>query len=127
MLDDEERILNLVGVTLALVLVVSVGLLALSSLSAQQPADVPDAEWSLSRVDDSHVRVAHAGGEPVAVANLTVAVDGRVRHPSWSDDTLTEGEYGVVRADANATVTLLLEREAAKRQVLARWNGTDSG
>lgn len=126
MLDDEERILNLVGVTLALVLVVSVGLLALSSLSAQ-PADVPDAEWSLSRVDDSHVRVAHAGGEPVAVANLTVAVDGRVRHPSWSDDTLTEGEYGVVRADANATVTLLLEREAAKRQVLARWNGTDSG
>lgn len=126
MLDDEERILNLVGVALALVLVVSLGLIALSALSAQ-PADVPDAEWSLSRVNDSHVRVAHAGGEPVAVADLTVAVDGQVHHPSWSDDTLTEGEYGVVRADANATVMLLLEREAEKRQVLARWNGANSG
>lgn len=125
MLDDGERVLNLIGVALVVVIVVSVAAIALSSLSGQ-PDATPDADWTLTRVNDSFVRITHAGGEPVATTNLTVAVDGRPRHPAWTREVLTDGEHGVVRADGDATVVLFWEREAAKRRVLERWDLSES-
>jgi hypothetical protein len=128
-LDDPDRVLNLVGVALVVVVVFSVVALGISSLAADQGSDTaPEADWDLTRLNDTYVRITHAGGEPVPTPDLTVAVDGRARHPEWTDTTLTEGDSAVLRADADSRITLLWEQSQEKRYVLQRWtpDGSDA-
>jgi hypothetical protein len=75
----------------------------------------------LERVNESHVRVWHEGGEPVRAEYLSVAVDGRHRRVHWSATVLIEGEYGTVRAAERSRVTLLWQRSEGERRVLERW------
>lgn len=121
-LDGGDQLLNLIGVVLVLFLVLSVATLVLAAMSEQQQsAETPDVDWNLQRMNESYVRITHAGGEPVQAGKLSVTVDGTPRRPKWTAITLTEGEYGVVRADENATVILLWQRSEAEREVLQQW------
>jgi hypothetical protein len=119
---DWDRLLDLFGVVLVLAIVGSLVLLGLGATSVQQEtAAGPDADWTLERVNESHVRVWHDGGEPVPTEYLSVAVDGRHRRVYWTATVLTEGEYGVVRAGRSTRVALLWQRTEGDRTVLDRW------
>jgi hypothetical protein len=119
---DGDRLLDLFGVVLVLAIVGSLVLLVLGATSVgQESAAAPETDWTVERVNESHVRVFHDGGEPVRTEHLSVAVDGRHRRVYWSANLLTEGEYGVVRADRSTRVTLLWQRTEGDRTVLDRW------
>lgn len=120
--DDHDQLLNLVGVILVLFLIISIAGLVLTTMSApQRSADPPDADWKLQRINESYVRITHAGGEPVQSKNLSVTVDGSPRHPQWTATTLTDGKSGVVRVGNGEMLALLWQPSGPGRDVLQRW------
>lgn len=126
-LDDGEQLMNLIGIVLMLLLIMSVAVLILTAMSAQQQsADIPDVDWNLTRINESYVRITHAGGEPVQTENLSVTVDGIPRQPQWTAPTLASGKYGIVAADEHSRVTLLWRESDIERVVLGRWHLTQS-
>jgi len=121
-LDDDRRA-DLLGIAVVLLLVFAVVTVVLAATSPQQEsAAPPDADWELERSNDTHVRITHAGGEPVSTERLDVTVDGIFRHTRWSAATLTDGEYGVVRAGDGVKLTLLWTQSEAEREVLRQWS-----
>lgn len=120
---DGDRMLDLFGVVLVLAIVGGLVLLGLGATSIQgESTSAPESDWTLTRINESHVRVSHAGGEPVPTEHLSVAVDGQHRRVQWSATLLTDGEYGVVRAGENGSVTLLWQRSEGERRILDRWS-----
>jgi hypothetical protein len=119
---DEDRLLDLFGIVLVLAIVGALALIGLGVTSApQESTGPPETDWTLTRVNESHVRVSHAGGEPVRADLLTVAVDGQPRRVQWTTTMLTQGESGAVRADEGVRVTLIWQRSEADRRILERW------
>ena len=120
--DDGDQLLNLIGAILVVFIIFSVVVLVLAAMSAQErSADLPEIDWELQQLNESYVRITHAGGNPVQTDKLSVTVDGTPRHPQWTSVTLTEGEYGVVRVGDGVTVTLLWQHSESERDVLQRW------
>lgn len=129
MLEDGDRILTLVGIGLAVAILLSVGVLFLAATTAptRQP-DVPTADWSLDRVNDTHVRIAHAGGDAIEGTNLVVTVDGYERTAHWPP-RVVEGDTVVVRAPPGRLVRLYWDNgDRGARRLLERWQlGTPDG
>lgn len=122
MLEDGDRIMTLVGIVLAVAIVLSVGVTVLAATSAptRQP-DVPTADWSFDRVNDTHVRIAHAGGDPIEGTHLVVTVDGYERAAHWPP-RVVEGDAVVVRASSGTLVRLYWDGEnRGDRELVERW------
>jgi len=119
--DDGDQLLDLVGIAIVMLLAFGAVTLFLAATSGQQGASVPDTEWNLTRLNESHVRITHAGGEPIRTEKLSVTVDGTPRRPRWASSFLTADDSGVVRADAGSSVVLLWQRSEAERIVIERW------
>lgn len=116
-----DRILDIVAVGLALAVVAAVGTVVLAAVSAPGAGpSPPDANWTAERVNESHVRVAHAGGEPVEREHLAVAVNGTERAVPWPD-VIVEGDRGVVRASEGSVVELYWSTEHSRRTRIASW------
>lgn len=127
MADDGDRLLNIVGVLLAVGIIAAVGilLLAASSAPAREPSP-PTADWTLDRVNETHVRITHAGGEPVDADQLVVLVNRYERSATW-EGRLTPGEGGVVQAGPSQSVRLYWDGGRADQQQLAAWNDDSGG
>lgn len=119
---DDDRLIDVVGVILALLVVAAIGVLVLAGATApsRQPAESPQVDWSISRVDDAHVDIAHAGGEPVDADQLVVSVAG-VERAVGRSDRLTEGEEFRVPARSGQEVRLFWVAGRDERLLLARW------
>lgn len=119
---DEDTLLTVAGVAVVGVVLAGLVVAALAAATAPQRAtDIPDAEWSLERVNGTHVRIAHDGGEPVPAEELVVRVDGYERHADWRG-VVAEGDAAVVQASRGQLV--LLKWTGGSRNVedeLARW------
>lgn len=120
--DDGEQLVNIFGMILVSLVVLSLALLVFSTVSTQQEPEAPDAEWSLTQINDSYIRIEHAGGEPVSARNVTVTVNGRPVHPEWTAEVLTENDSAIVRVSQDNRVRLLWQRSESDSDVLKRWN-----
>jgi len=124
--DDGDQLLRLIGIGIAigvLLMLVTLGLAATNI--PQQSAEEADVDWQLERINDSHARIVHDGGESIRTEALTVTVDGSPRHPPWTASTLSEGESGVVRLEDASKLTLLWQQSEGDRDVLGRWDLAD--
>jgi hypothetical protein len=119
---DGDRLLNVLGVVLALFIVVGIVGVVLAGLSGPSTdvEDAPDADWELERVNDSHVRLTHGGGDVVPATDLVVTVDGVRRRVSWSGNVV-EGDAGTVRADRGMIVELFWTNDVGERIKLESW------
>lgn len=110
-----------IGVGIAVVIVVVAGGLLFAgplSDSSGDPTGPPDAEWTLQRVNDTHVQVAHVGGDPVPARRVVVTVDGERRSPAWEDPVADD--VVLVRAPSGSNVSVYWVYED-RRERLARW------
>lgn len=119
---DDDRLLDLAGVLVALILVAAIAVIFLAGATApsRQPAEPPQADWTISRIDQGHVELTHAGGEPVDAENLVVSVAGVERSPGRSD-RLTEGDSIQVPARTGQQVSLFWVAGRDERLLLERW------
>lgn len=119
---DGNRLLNTVGVVLVLAVVggvVFVGALVVNP--PENPQNAPEVNWTLERANDTHVRIVHAGGEPLGADELLVSVDGNRREFATSDPTVGEGDELVVRAAEGTNVELHWTGGERGAVFLARW------
>ena len=128
--DDEEddRLITLILVGLVLLILVMLGALVITANYVQEESGAaPDTEWALTRINDSYVRVTHAGGEPVSASSLSITVDGVPTDTEWPAGTVAEGDSVVVRVGPQASrLTLLWQHTERDRDVLRRWRLTRS-
>ena len=119
---DDDRLIDVVGVIVAVFVVLAVAVLVLAGATApsRQPAEPPAANWTIERVDVGRVNVTHAGGEPVDASELVVSVAGVERSPGRSD-VLTEGEALSVPARSGQHVQLFWVESRDERTLLAEW------
>lgn len=120
MFEDGDRLLDAVGAVLVLAVLAGVGVVALNVSSTPDGDARPEANWTVERVNDSHVRIAHAGGEPFPADRLLVSVDGVHRNAGWPDP-VTEGDATVVQAREGAVIRLYWDGGHAQRERLGRW------
>lgn len=119
--DDGDRLLLLVGVLLAVALVASAGLVVLSAMTApSREVAQPETDWSVERVNDSHVAITYEEGPTFSPANLSVNVNGHFRHVAWSDP-VTPGERVTVRAAEGHIVEVFWIAGRDDRVLLKRW------
>lgn len=116
MLDDGDTILRLAGLVLLLGVVFAGGVVALNFDPPEQQ-QVPDADWTIERVNDTHVRVTHAGGDPVRTENLHVTVDGLERKTDFTDPVAPE-DSTVVLASNRSFVRVAWEGSQTQREIL---------
>lgn len=118
---NDDRILDVIAVGLALAVLAALGTVILAAVSTPGTGpSQPDANWTAERVNGTHVRIAHAGGEPVEREHLAVAVNGTERRVAWPE-VVVEGDAGVVRAREGSVVALFWSTERSRRVRLARW------
>lgn len=123
---DDDRLVDVVGVVVAVLVVAAVAVLILAGATApsRQPADPPEANWTIERVDVGQVEVTHAGGEPVDATELVVSVAGVERSPGRSDE-LTEGDSIRASARSGQSVELFWVSGRDERVLLAQWEAPE--
>lgn len=119
---DDDRLIDVAGAVVALIVVAAIAVMILAGATAptRQPAEPPQADWTISRVDEGQVAITHAGGEPVDADELVVSVAG-VERATGRSDRLTEGESIQVPARAGQEVRLFWVAGRDERLLLARW------
>jgi len=121
-MSDGDRTLTLVGLGLAVLLVVGTATLVMSATSVgSDAAERPTADWTLTKLNDSYVRVEHAGGEPVRADRLGVNAEGLARPVTWSNEVLVGGSTGIIHVGSKGRVALLWERSESQRALLGQW------
>jgi FlaG/FlaF family flagellin (archaellin) len=120
MFEDGERLLDVVGVALVVAVLLALGVVAVAVGAGPTGDAAPDAEWSLERVNDSHVRITHAGGDPVPAAELVITVDGLQRNEEWSG-VVTPEESAVVRASERELVRIYWDAGRGERELFTQW------
>lgn len=107
----------------ALVLTVVGGMAFMAALIIDPPpergAETPVADLTIERVNETHVRIVHAGGDAIPAENLLVTVDGRAR-PLGRVDPLTQGEAIAVQAPEGVLVEVYWAGEEISPKLLER-------
>jgi len=117
---DGDRILRLVGIALVAAIVVALGVMAVAFASGPTGSSGIDAEWELERVNDTHARVVHAGGEPIEGENVVVTVDSYERRIE-SRDVLAEGDTIVFEARPDQVIRLYWDAGQGETDLLGTW------
>jgi hypothetical protein len=105
---SRDRKLDVLGVILAIGIVLGVGLGVFAALEGAQGGGEPTPELNVSaeRVNDTHVRLVHAGGDTVRGEDLVITVNNRERGQETFPTSYAEGDSTVVRAAAERTITV---------------------
>lgn len=120
---NADRLLDLAGFVLVAVLVVGVGtaiMAATNASSGESEAVVPEANWTVEQVNDTHVAVVHDGGQPVDPAALVVSVDGLQRQVTWPDP-VTPGDAVVLFARSGQAVRIHWDPQGTERTLIRTW------
>jgi len=125
MFDDFELI-DVFGAVVLLLLLASVAVVVFATPEVSQRPEPPEADWSIEKVNDSHIQIRHEGGEPVDPENLTIIVKEYPRPTEWSmngsDGLVREGDYTYIQISDDQDIALYwsASEDTIKREPLAR-------
>ena len=124
MTDDRDRLLDVIGIALVLSVIVGFAVIVVVAMHASAPSQrettPPNVTWSFQRVNATHVRIRHDGGESIVASNLLVTVNGNKRSVTWVG-LITKGDAGVVAASQGELVQLFWTGGEGGRQQVASW------
>jgi len=103
---EGETMLNLVGAAIVVAVVGGLVVVGLNIAGGGGNTAAPEVNWTVERVDDTAVRITHAGGEPVRTDDLTVRVESYRRATDWSDP-VTESDSTVVQASEGSLLRIV--------------------
>jgi hypothetical protein len=121
MSDDSggDRLLTLVGVGLVAAVVLALGVVAVAFAVGPSDGGAVEADLRLERVNDTHAKIVHAGGEPVESENLVVTVDSYER-PVDMPRLLAEGDEVVFELRDDQGARLVYDEGRNEREILSR-------
>lgn len=117
---SRDRKLDVLGVLLAIGIVLGVGLAVFGALEISDGGGepTPEVNFSVDRVNDTHVRLVHAGGDTVRAEELVLTIDGREVPPQEFPASVSEGDETVVQVDAGQTLRVYWTGGRATRERL---------
>lgn len=103
---ESDRKLDILGAVLAAIIVLSIALLVFGALQGPSASDEPPAaNWTVERINDSHVVLALDGGPPIRSENVAVTVNGRNR-PTPFQGVIREGDEAAMPVTSGRTVRI---------------------
>jgi hypothetical protein len=115
-LDDGDQVLTLVGVVLVVALVAAVGVLALN-FDPPEDDPKPGGNWSIDRVNDTHVEITRTDGEPIPASQMQLAIDGVRRNVDWTDPVVP-GASITITANEGVRIRVIWAGERGNRGTL---------
>lgn len=119
----EFELIDIAGAVILLLLVVSVWTLVVATPEVAETPEAPPSNWTIERVNDTHMTISHEEGEPVDKDNLTVVVEDYPRPTEWSgsdDGFVREGDSTTVQVSNDQDVALYWTGvDTVRREVLA--------
>lgn len=124
--DPDWFMRGIAAVVLGLVLFSLLVVVLAPSETPRRGTDPPPVDWSFEQVNDSHLRITHAGGPPLDAQNVSVAVgqvDRRSESLSWNG-TIGRNDSTVVSARGDQVVEVFwLGRHRTHHQMARRVQG----
>mgnify|MGYP000400992886 CR=1 FL=1 len=115
----EDRVLTLVGVGLVAAIVVALAVVGVSFTVGSSDGDMTDADLRLERINDSHAKINHSGGEPIETENLVVTVDSYER-PVQMPPVIAEGDEVVFELRDDQGARLVYDLGRNEREIVSR-------
>lgn len=107
---EKFELVDAAGIFILILLVASVAVIIVATPEVSERDEPPDSNWTVEKVNDSHMEVRHVGGEPVALENLTVIIGEYPRPTEWSGNVsggyVTEGGYTSIEVSEGETIAL---------------------
>lgn len=116
-----DRKLDVIGVVLVLAIVLGVGLAVFDAIEISEGGGEPTPElnFTVERINDSHLRLEHAGGDTVRGRELVLTIDGRERVPQDRfPPSVSEGDGAIVQIDEGHTLRVYWTGDRATRERL---------
>jgi hypothetical protein len=123
-MPSDDRILDVIGLLIVFGLVFGLGTLVFfgGGTGPGNPLpDDPDANWTVTRVNDTHVQLGHTGGDSVQSERLALTVDGEERSVPWSGE-VSQGDVATVRAPAGSELELRWTGGSGDPVTLGEWS-----
>ncbi|AGN01951.1 hypothetical protein L593_10030 [Salinarchaeum sp. Harcht-Bsk1] len=102
-----DRKLDALGAVLVVLVIFGVGLAVFGAIEVSEDDGeaTPETNFSVERINDSHVRLVHAGGDVVRGDELVLTIDGRDRVPVQPfPPSVSEGDGTIVRVSEGHTL-----------------------
>lgn len=118
---SRDRKLDVAGVVFAIAIVLGFGLALFGAFEIADGGGEPTPElnFTVERINDSHVRLVHAGGDTVRGEELILNIDGRERVPSQPFPTaVSEGEGTIVEVGEGHTLRVYWTGDRGTRERL---------
>ena len=120
------KMIDLAGAVIVLLLIISVWTLIVATPEVAQTPEPPDSNWSVTKINDTYVKISHEGGEPVNKENLSVVVGKHPRSVEWSgsnDSFVKENDSATFLVSRDQSVALYWTGVGAVRKdILATLN-----
>lgn len=126
MSDDSggDRLLTLVGVGLVAAIVVALGFVVVGFTVGSSGPQVPDAaeNLTLERVNETHGKIVHGGGEPIESENLVLAVASydREQLTQRMPRLIVEGDEFVFDVRDDQAARLVYDLGRGDQEIVAR-------
>jgi hypothetical protein len=117
-----DRVLTLVGVGLVAAIVIALGFIAVGFTVGSSEEVAPDANLSLERVNETHGKIVHGGGEPIETENLVLTVDSYEREQLTRQmpRLIIEGDEIVFEVRDDQPARLVYDLGRGDREIVAR-------
>jgi hypothetical protein len=120
--SDGDRVLTLVGVGLVVAIAVALGFIAVGFTVGSSEDPMPDSDLSLERVNETHGKIVHKGGEPIETGNLVLTVDSYEREQltRGMPRLIVEGDEVVFDVRDDQSARLVYDLGRGDREIVAR-------
>jgi hypothetical protein len=119
-----DRFVTAVAVAVGALVLFSVLVVVFApSATPERGEDPPPVDWSFERVNESHVRITHAGGPTLDGSNVSVAVGQQELRPDgivWNG-SVAENDSSVVPAPRGRVVEVFWLGDRRIHHQMARW------
>ncbi|WP_248515028.1 type IV pilin [Salinarchaeum laminariae] len=103
-----DRKLDALGVVLVVLILLGVALAVFGAIEVSNGgnSDSPQANFTVDRINETHLRLVHDGGDMIRGEDLSVTIDGRDRVPSVRrfPRRVTEGDAAILRVGTGSTL-----------------------
>ena len=116
-----DKKLDVLGAVLVVAVILGVGLAVFGAIEISEGGGepTPEVNFSVERINDTHLRLVHDGGDTVRGDELVLTIDGRDRVPVRPfPPSVSEGEGTIVRVSEGHTLRVYWTGDRATQERL---------
>jgi len=118
-MSEADRTMRLLSLTILAFIVLGVGIAALAASTAdQREPEPPASDWTVDRLNETHVFVEMSGGEPIESESFVVSVDGLQRQVQLGRGYVIPGSGFALSVERGQVIRLTWDPAPGQRTTL---------